>query len=59
MARPIGIAKATKDNSNKHPHMREEWMEAKKIGRKKQRGVSGFVEHTGQPFGYWEKVTNG
>jgi hypothetical protein len=34
-------------------------MEGKKFGRPKQRWVEGFVEHTGQPFGYWEKVSNG
>jgi len=60
MARPMGVARATKDNSNKHPRQREEFTEGKKIGRPKQVWVpGGFVEHTGQPFdGHWEKVVS-
>lgn len=58
MGRPAGVERATKNNDNKHPHVREEWMKGKRIGRPKQAWVpGGFVEHTGQPFdGHWEKV---
>jgi hypothetical protein len=48
-----------KQNNTKNYRSHDEWMVAKKIGRKKQRWVPvQFVEHTGQPFGgYWEKVS--
>jgi hypothetical protein len=43
MAKPVGVARASKDNSNKHPQQREEWMQGKKIGRKKQVWVEEFT----------------
>ena len=54
MAKPVGVAKATKNNDNKHPRQREEWMEGKKIGRKKQVWV-GF-EHDPKGNAHWEKI---
>ena len=45
-----------KINQIKNERAHAEWMVGKKLGRRKQQWVSGFVEHTGQPFGYWEKV---
>lgn len=40
MGRPEGVIKSKiKDNSNKHPQQHAEWMEGKKIGRKKQAWV--------------------
>ena len=34
--KPEGISKKTKDNRNKHPHLREQWIKAKREGRTKQ-----------------------
>lgn len=62
MARPVGLAKATKDNSNKHPRQADEFREGKKMGRPKQRWVLDeplAVAAGEQPSGHWEKVTNG
>jgi hypothetical protein len=62
MARPMGVARATKDNSNKHPRQAEEFREGKKIGRPKQRWVvDSTTVHEGVTMtqGHWEKVTNG
>jgi len=62
MARPIGVAKATKDNSNKHPRQREEFIEGKKFGRPKQVWVWDEPvqpEETDDRKGHWEKVSNG
>lgn len=72
MGRPAGVERATKNNDNKHPHVREEFTKGKKIGRKKQvwvwddpKGVivsTGTVEGgdlgrgTGTRVGHWEKV---
>jgi hypothetical protein len=57
MARPAGVAKATKDNSNKHPHIREEFTKGKKLGRPKQRWVSAvWYAGTLRELGHWEKV---
>ena len=36
MAKPEGIAKKTKDNSNKHPHQREDFEKGKRLNRPKQ-----------------------
>lgn len=64
MSKPVGVGRATKDNSAKHPMQRDEWMQAKKIGRPKQvwhadevmtdvttGNILGVVE------GCWEKVS--
>jgi len=59
MARPMGVAKATKDNSNKHPREREEWMEGKKFSRPKQQWVWDTEANLTPRMGHWEKVTNG
>lgn len=45
-----------KYGKTKNHSAHEEWMRAKKVGRPKQAWVEGFVEHTGQPFGYWVKI---
>ena len=57
--RPIGVGRASKDNSGKHPHKAEEFKEGKKVGRTKQVWV--FDEPLAtvageQPSGHWEKV---
>lgn len=55
--RPIGVGRASKDNSNKHPHKAEEFKEGKKIGRIKQVWVpSAEPTLMGEPKGRWEKV---
>lgn len=59
MAKPEGITKKTKDNSRKHPHMREEWMAGKKLGRPKQIWVwdATPMEEIGETdIGHWEKI---
>ena len=48
--------KKRKDNSRKNHREHEAWLQRKRAGRPKQHYVSGFVEATGQPFGYWEKT---
>jgi hypothetical protein len=50
MTKPAGVARATKDNSKKHPQQRDEWMRGKKIGRRKQVWVEEFVS-TSAPAG--------
>lgn len=47
-----------KSQKTKNYQAHEEWMVAKKFGRKKQVWVPAtFVEHTGQPVdGHWEKI---
>lgn len=67
--RPAGIARATKDNSGKHPQQAEEFREGKKIGRPKQRWIWDIEptdtlhpEFVAGGIGHWEKVkgaTNG
>lgn len=63
MARPVGLAKATKDNSNKHPRQADEFREGKKMGRPKQRWVLDVLYanpgSADASKGHWEKVTNG
>jgi hypothetical protein len=54
MAKPAGVARATKDNSKKHPQQRDEWMKGKKIGRKKQVWVP--LNEGAGPEGLWSKV---
>lgn len=53
MSKPVGVAKATKNNDNKHPHEREGWMKGKKIGRKKQVWV--LLNEGAGPEGMWVK----
>lgn len=36
MAKPEGIKTGKKDNSRKHPYVREQWMRTKREGRPKQ-----------------------
>ena len=58
MTMPAGVVKKTKNNDNKHYREHDEWMQGKKIGRKKQRWVNGdgplgvFIANGG----HWEKV---
>lgn len=58
--KPVGVGRATKDNSAKHPMQRDEWMKGKKVGRPKQEFVTitgrdeNGVEHVLQT--YWRKV---
>jgi hypothetical protein len=52
--RPVGIAKVTKNNRNKHPQQRDEWMQGKKIGRRKQVWNPPNAEMLKE--GYWEKI---
>ena len=53
--RPVGLSRTLKDNSNKHPHMRDEWTKGKKIGRRKQEWV--VTEGPGgSRIGLWKKV---
>lgn len=54
--RPAGVGRTTKDNSQKHPMQRDEWMEAKKIGRPKQRWVWDGPIELGWTTGHWEKI---
>jgi hypothetical protein len=56
--KPEGISKKTKDNSNKRPYEREQWMKAKKLGRPKQVYVydNGYG-WSGEGQGHWEKVS--
>jgi hypothetical protein len=62
MARPAGVAKATKDNSRKLHANREQWMAGKKLGRSKQQWiwdieptlVEGVLVDNG--IGHWEKL---
>jgi hypothetical protein len=60
MGRPEGVIKSkVKDNSKKHPHMREEFTQGKKIGRPKQTWVWDEPvreEETDDRKGHWEKV---
>lgn len=60
MAKPLGIARATKNNDNKHPQQHDEWMLGKKIGRKKQVWITASVEEliqsSGETTGHWEKT---
>jgi hypothetical protein len=34
--KPAGVVSKSKNNDNKHPHQREDWMKGKKIGRPAQ-----------------------
>jgi hypothetical protein len=61
MAKPlvIGIEHKRKNNDNKHPHVREEWTKAKKLGRSKQQWIwdTAPLEEIGEAGrGHWEKV---
>jgi hypothetical protein len=56
--RPAGIAKATKNNRDKHPQQRDEWMVGKKFGRPEQYWVWDDVEDIvggAKAKGHWEK----
>ena len=64
MARPVGVTQKTKDNSRKKFREHDEWMEAKKLGRRKQvwmaeeamvDAVSGRI--LGVVAGRWKKAT--
>ena len=46
MSRPDGIVRKTKDNRNKHPHIKEAWTRKKREGRAKQVWVNGRWEKT-------------
>lgn len=52
------MRRGKKQNYNKNYTTHAEWMEGKKLGRRKQIWVpETFVEHTGQLVdGHWEKV---
>lgn len=52
MAKPVGVARASKNNDNKHPQRHEEWMRGKKIGRPKQVWVEEFIS-TPAPAEAW------
>lgn len=49
MALPVGVTKKTKNNGKKNYRAHDEWMEGKKLGRRKQRWVPDIP-------GHWEKV---
>jgi hypothetical protein len=69
MAKPVGLQSKLKDNSKKKYREHEEWMVAKKIGRRKQvwvwdlkpltvithEGDQSTITETG--YGHWEKVS--
>ena len=48
--------RTTKDNSKKHPYVREQWMKAKREGRPKQVWVWDEPMYGDIRYGHWEKV---
>lgn len=59
--RPAGVARATKNNDNKHPRQADEFREGKRLGRPKQVWVFDeplAVAPGEQPTGHWEKVVS-
>lgn len=63
MARPVGVAIKTKDNSRKKHRENEEFQKGKKLGRPKQVWVWDDIGRRGafaypnvDPVGHWEKV---
>lgn len=53
MSKPAGVQAKLKNNGDKKYREHADWMDGKKVGRKKQRWV---WDNEAENLGHWEKV---